>query len=506
MSKDKYFNTDHLRSTLRTQALKGASFTVGTSSLIFIIQTAGMIIMARLLSPNDFGLVTMVLAISLLLQNFGVNGFTEAIIQKEDINHKQISTLFWINVSLSFVIAVLFIAVSPIITWYYKEPRLTSIIIVISSTFVFTGLSTQHLAILKRNMQFKKLAINDISASLIGNIIPIFLAWRGWGYWALVAKWVIWPLSTTVGAWIFCGWWPGLPARNSGVRPLIKYAIHVYGNFAMSYLRRNLDKILIGRYFGTQQLGYYDRSYHLSSMLPTQIVGPLNNVALSTFSRLADDPAKYRHHYLQVISILAFIGMPLSAALSLSSADVILLLLGPQWHEAGRIFLAFGLSIGVMVIYITHGWLHLSLGTPDRWFRWSIMEFIVTVLCFVIGLPFGAFGIAVAFTVSFYILLCPALWYAGKPIKLKVSSVLSNLWRYYLAALLSGFLCWFILHSCEMSFTIFTKLHILIRITISVILCISFYLVIVITLFRSITPISQFISILREIIHNRSAS
>jgi O-antigen/teichoic acid export membrane protein len=500
-----YFKTEHLRVGLRNHALKGASITIVAQFAGFVIQTIGSILLARLLTPDDFGIVTMVLTISLLLGNFGVNGFTEAIIQNSEINHKQISTLFWINVLISILLALLFIAFSPVIVWFYKEPRLTPIIIAIAGSNVIAGLSVQHLALLKRSMQFNKSSLNDFLGATISSVIPIALALWGWGYWALVAKWVLAPTAVTIGAWLMCDWHPGLPARDSGVKPMLKYALHTYGNFIMSYFRRNIDKILIGRSFGSQPLGYYDRAYHLSNMLPVQIITPLYSVAVSSFSKLSSSPDKFRQSYLKVLSILAFVGMPLSAVLTLISYDVIFLLLGPQWYKAGQIFLIFGLSIGISIIYVTHGWLHLSLGTPDRWFRWSIIEFAVTALCFILALPFGASGIACAFSASFYILIGPALWYAGKPINLKFRSVLTTLWNYYASALASGLFCWFIFYVQGSTSTVFNRFNTPGRIVVSALLCIIIYLIILTASFQSLHPIKQFLAIVGEIIHEWSA-
>jgi PST family polysaccharide transporter len=200
-----------------------------------------------------------------------------------------------------------------------------------------------------------------------------------------------------------------------------------------------------------------------------------------------------------MISILAFVGMPLSAALTITGKDLVLLLLGPQWDKAGHIFCVFGPSIGIAIIYITHSWLHLSLGTPDRWFRWGIIAFMVTAFCFIIGLQFGALGVAAGYSISFYILIGPALWYAGRPIRLSLISVLSTIWRYYVSALAAGILCWFILYSNDIISTIFLKFNILVRIITSGSSCICIYLVFIVLLYRGFTPILQFISLFREI-------
>jgi O-antigen/teichoic acid export membrane protein len=494
------FSTDHLRAGLRGRALRGASATMLAQTASFGIQTVGTVIMARLLTPEDYGMVTMVLAFSLLLQNFGVNGFTEAIIQKKEISHEQISTLFWINILFSILLAILFVLSAPVISWFYKEPRLEPIVFAIALSIIFAGLSVQHLALLKRSMRFSLISLNDIVAATISTTIPIFLAWQGFGYWSLVVKWVSLPLAITVGAWILCGWRPGLPARRTGVGPMLRYAFHTYGNFVMNYFRRNIDKMLIGQVFGSQSLGMYDRAYHLSNMPVNQVINPVYTVAVSTFSRLTDDPERYRANYLKVLSILALVGMPLSGILTLVAHDVMLLFLGPQWTKAGEIFFAFGLSIGVMILYLTHGWLHLSLGTPDRWFRWSIVEFIATVLCMLVGLAYGPLGVAAAFSVSFYILLCPALVYAGRPVQLKLTAIISSVWKYGVLSLVAAVLSWFLVSVNDATAAMYSDSPVLIRIFVSAGLCLSLYLLLILVFMQRTRPIGQLIAIVRDMI------
>ena len=368
---------------------------------------------------------------------------------------------------------------------------------------VIGGLAVFHMAILKRNIQFKRISSNYFLAALISNAVPIFLAWMGWGYWALVAKWFLAPLVITVGAWILCGWRPGLPAWDPGAWPMLKYAFHTFGNFLTSYFRKNIDKILIGRSYGSQTLGYYDRAYHLSGILSHQIVYPVFNVAVSTFSRLVDDPVKYRGNFLKVLSLLAFVGMPLSAVLCLVSHDAIVLFFGSQWEKSAPIFLAFSVSVGITIVYIAHAWLHLSLGTPDRWFRWGFLELVVTVVCVLVGLRYGGFGVAVAYSASFYIMIGPAFWYAGKPVGLTLSSVFSSVWKYFASALAAGAASWFLLYRYEITSNAFLPLNLVFRIVVSAGLCLSLYLIFIVMLHRGVGPIRQFVSVLREILGDR---
>ena len=215
-----YFSTDHLKEDLKKHAIRGGGISIFSRTASYAIQLGGTIVLARLLTPGDFGLVAMVTAITGFFLIFKDLGLTDATIQKTEINHKQISTLFWINFASSIAITLIIIAVSPLIAWFFGEPKVEQIAIVSSISFVFAGLSTQHIALLKRGMLFVQITYIEILATLGSAVTGIFLAWYGWGYWALVARPIALGLLLAIGAWIVCGWRPGLPAIRSGVRSL----------------------------------------------------------------------------------------------------------------------------------------------------------------------------------------------------------------------------------------------------------------------------------------------
>ena len=423
---------------LRRLAVRGAGVTVLAQSLGFAIQMIATVVLARLLTPADFGLVTMVTTFSLLLMNFGLNGFTEAVLQREEIDHALASNLFWINVGLGFLLTIGFAAAGPLLARFYGDLRVAAVAVAMSVTIFFTCLSVQHLALLKRAMRFSDVSANDILARTVSVALSIFLARAGWGYWALVAGAVAIPLATSAGAWALCRWVPGLPRRGVGTGPMVRFAINTYGRFTANYLTRNLDNLLVGWRFGPQPLGFYKKAYDLFVLPANQLSAPLTTVAVSTLSRLTGDSIQYRRYYLSALSLMAFVGMGLGADLTLVGKDLILLLLGPQWEESGRIFTFFGPGIGIMLLYYTHGWIHLSIGRADRWFRWGIVEFTVTGLLFLLGLRWGPVGIAVAWATSFWILTIPALWYAGRPARLGIASVIAAVWKYPLASALAG--------------------------------------------------------------------
>lgn len=423
---------------LRQLAVRGAGVTLVSGGMTLAIQVVGTVVLARLLTPRDFGLVTMVTTFSLLLANFGFNGLTEAIVQREKIDPALASTLFWINLAAGTLLTLGFAAAGSLLARFYHYALVRDVTIGLSLTIFATSISVVHLALLKRAMQFTKVSMNDIFARLAAVIVAIILGWAGWGYWALVAGAVALPLSTAIGAFWLCKWTPGFPRWGKDTGSTLRFAIHTYGNFSLNYFSRNTDNLLVGWRFDAQALGFYKKAYDLFALSAGQLVASITVVVVTALSRVNRDAAQYRRYLLGALSVMTFVGMGLGAGLTLAGKDLIRLLLGPGWEPAARIFTFFGPGIGVMILYNTHGWIHLSIGRADRWFRWGIIEFIVTGLLFLAGLPWGPVGIALAWTASFCVLTIPAMWYAGKPIGLGAATVLAVVWRYLLASLLAG--------------------------------------------------------------------
>ncbi len=431
---------------LQRLAVRGATVTVLSQSLAFAIQMIATVILARLLTPADFGLLAMVSTFSLLLMNFGPIGFTEAVLQREEIDHALASNLFWINLSLGLLLTIGFAAAGPLLARFYGDPRVAPVAVTMSVTIFFSSVSVQHLALLKRAMRFSALSTNDILARALSVAVSILLGWKAWGYWALVAGAVTLPLSTSIGAWTLCRWVPGLPRHVVGTVPMVRFAINTYGRFVLNYFRHNLDNLLVGWRFGPQPLGIYKKAYDLFVLPSSSLTDPLTNVAVSTLSRLTRDSAQYGRYFLRALSAIAFVGMGLGAGLTLMADDLILVILGPGWEESARIFRFLGPGVGIMMLYGTHGWIHLSIGRADRWLRWAAVEFTVTGLLFLAGLRWGLAGIAVAWVASYWILTIPAFLYAGRPARLGIAPVIGAVWKYALASALAGYTAALVVH------------------------------------------------------------
>jgi PST family polysaccharide transporter len=426
------------RDGLRRVAVRGAGVTAFSQSLAFAIQMIATVILARLLTPADFGLVAIVTTFSLLLMNVGFNGFTEAVVQREQIDHDLASNLFWINVGVGLVLSISFAAAGSLLARFYGDPRVGPVAVAMSGTIFLSSVSVIHLALLKRAMRFSRVSANDVVARASSVIVSIVLGWAAWGYWALVAGAVALPLATCIGAWTRCRWMPGLPRRCAGTGAMVRFAMNTFGHFAANYCTRNLDNFLVGWFFGPASLGFYKKAYDLCVLPVAQLSDPLNSVAMPVLSRLAGDPERYRRYALRALSTLAFIGMGLGAGLALVGKDLMLVILGPRWDESGKIFTFFAPGIGAMLIYFAYGWIHLSLGRPDRLFRWGLIGFTVIGLLFVLWLPWGPVGIAMAWVMSVWILAIPALWYAGRPAGLGAGAIVMAVWKYVCASALAG--------------------------------------------------------------------
>ncbi len=419
-------------------AVRGAGVTVLSQGAGFGIQMIATVILARLLTPEDFGVVTMVTTFSLLLMNVGFNGMTEAVVQTEQIDHALATNLFWINASIGLALTVALAASGTLLARFYGDPRIASVAVAMSATILLTSLSVLHLALLKRAMLFAVLSVNDILARSASVTVSIVFGWAALGYWALVAGAVALPLATCMGAWIRCAWIPGWPRRRAGTGQMVRFAMNTYGHFAANYCTRNLGNLLVGWFFGAQSLGFYKKAYDLCVLPVGQLSDPLSAVAIPTLSRLVRDPARHRRFVLRALSTFALVGMGLGAVLALIGRDLIRMLLGAQWEESGRLFTFFAPGIGAMLLYLTYSWIHLSIGRADRLFRWGLVELTVIGVLLVLGFQWGPMGAAAAWAVSWWILAIPALWYAGKPADLQVAAILGATWKYVLASALGA--------------------------------------------------------------------
>ena len=303
-------SVEHLQEDLKGRSVRGGVLSLTAQGAQFLLQSAATVVLARLLTPVDFGLVAMVTAVTAIAAGFADLGLTEATIQRQEISHNQVSTLFWINVAIGLFFTLVTAAMAPVFAWFYREPRLLGITFAVSLMFLIGGLRGQHNALLRRQMRFSAIAIRDVISYAIAVILAITMALHGAKYWAIVALPLALSFSQMVISWLMVRWRPGMPHRDIEVRSLINFGGKVAASYVIFNWISNADNILIGWYWGAGPLGLYSRAYNLLMLPLNQINGPAANVAIPAFSRVQDDPELFARYYLRMINLILWSSAP----------------------------------------------------------------------------------------------------------------------------------------------------------------------------------------------------
>jgi O-antigen/teichoic acid export membrane protein len=412
---DRLFRTDHLKPNLAARSVRGGAVTLAAQGLRFAIQIGSTMILARLLVPGDFGLIGMAVAVTGFVSLFRDLGLSQATVQRESITHADVNALFWVNVAVSSMLALITVACAPLLGWFYGDSRVTGITMALAAGFVLGGIAVQHQALIDRQMRFTSRGAVDVGSLAVGAVAGVVAAMLGAGYWSLVVQTLAMTLASAIGFWALSRWRPGRPAWSGAARSMLHFGGHLTGFQVVNYFGRNIDNLLIGRVWGAGPLGLYTRAYQLLMLPIRQINAPLASVGLPALGRLRGEPERYRKVYLRVLEKIALITMPGVALLIATSDWVIRLVLGPGWEGAGTIFTWLGVAALIQPVANTTGWLFISQERGKDMFRWGLIGTAVSVVAIVVGLPWGAVGVAAAYAVSDLVIKTPLLfWYVGR--------------------------------------------------------------------------------------------
>jgi O-antigen/teichoic acid export membrane protein len=389
-------STENLHADLKGRSVRGVSVTVASQAARFVLQTASTVVLARLLTPADFGLVAMVTAVTGLASAFQDLGLSEATIQRQEINHIQVSTLFWINAAVGLGLTLVTASLAPVLAWFFHEPRLRDITFLLSLTFLFSGLTVQHGALLKRQMRFVSLGIRDVASYALALPIAIILAWRGAGYWAIVSL----PLTSNfiqmALSWAMFRWMPSLPRRDAHISSMVAFGGNIAASYLLTNVMRSADNILIGRYLGAGPLGLYSRAYNLVTQPTRQLFDPVSSVAIPAFSRLQSDPERFARYYLRTINLMTWVGASILGFLFVGAEPVTLLILGNKWRAAAPVFQILAISAFGQLLHGSTIWLFISRGESAKLLKLSFITSPILIGSYLIGLPFGIKGVALS--------------------------------------------------------------------------------------------------------------
>jgi PST family polysaccharide transporter len=397
-------------SSLSQVAIRGAWFT-GVAQIIRVaVQIGSVIILARLLSPADFGIIAMVTPIVAFVGLFQEMGLSQAVVQKKSITHEELSALFWINLALAIGLGLVLIAASPVVGMYYREPDVIGITAAYGALIIFSSIGSQANALLNRKMMFGRLAFLDSAGAVVALLASAAFAYIIGNYWALFIGTLFATIFGAIGSLILAGWLPGRFRREESVVELLRFGGGITAFNLLNFFVRNGDSVLIGRYAGRFSLGLYDRAYKLLLMPMQLVVHPFSKIMIPILSNVKDDEARYGAAYTRALRQLLILTTPAIAFGAASAYTLIPFLLGDQWKGAAPIFAALGLAASVQSLNGTSGWLLISQGRLRHYLVAGAVGAVIALTAFVLGLSEGAVGVAQAYAIS-EIVKTPLLWW-----------------------------------------------------------------------------------------------
>jgi PST family polysaccharide transporter len=380
-----------------------------------LLALASTVVVARFLSPSEYGVVAMASPITGFLLLFQNLGLSQAVVQREHVSQSQLSTLFWVNFLGSVAIGALLLGLAPVAGRFYGDPRAGQLIAASALTVLIAGLALQHSALLSRSLRFSAVGAIEIVSVCVNFGATVVLASQLRSFWAIWWGILAGTATSSLLLWVVSGWRPSLVFGWREARPLIGFGANVTGFNVLNFAARNLDNVLIARFWGAKELGLYDRAYRLMMFPLSNINLPLSRVIVPILSKLANEPDRYRRTFLSTLRVVSLLAIPGVAAATIASDEVVPLLLGERWRGAAPIFFWLGLSGVLQPITNTTGWLFLSRGRGREMVRWGAFISGITIVSVVVGLKWGGEGVAIAYFASDLLLRTPSsFWLSAR--------------------------------------------------------------------------------------------
>jgi O-antigen/teichoic acid export membrane protein len=429
-------------SDLERRTVGGVAWSGGSRVLQQVVQFATTVVLARILTPEDFGLVALIIVFTgfaTVLLDFG---FAAALIQRLHIEDRHLYSAFWVNVATGVALALLLLFLAPAFASFYDEPRLVPLTMVIGANFVLTGLAAVQAALLQRAMNFRRISVIENTATLAAGALAIAAAASGYGVWSLVILTLATTFLRCALLWLLSDWRPRLRLDLDALRDLWGFSVNLAGVLALNYWSRSADNLLIGKFLGPASLGIYGRAYTLMLLPITQVQAVIGRVMFPALSQIQGDPLRVRRIYLRAIAIIGLVSFPVVVALFVTAEPFVLTLFGPKWAEVVPILQILCIPALIQSIGTTAGWIYQSQGRTDWMLRWNLVTGPLTIGAFAIGIQWGVLGVATAYAVRTVLLTYFNYAIPGRLIEMKFSHVVRTVRGVLGASLAMGAVMW----------------------------------------------------------------
>ncbi|RWO22553.1 lipopolysaccharide biosynthesis protein [Mesorhizobium sp.] len=410
-SKGSVLSSEHLTHDLGRRTASGGVIALCAQALILLTQVGYMALMARLLQPDDFGLVAMAASATAFVGVFADLGLSMVTIQRKDVDHDTVSALFFVNLGVGFALMPLAWLSAPVATWLFNDPRVFHLILVLAIAIPMTAAGAQHKALLVRNMRWMSLHSVNLGSLLCGCAVGVAMAW-GWDfkYWSLAAATLTTALVGTVGQWMLSPWRPTKVANWKNARSAISFGINYSGSQFTNYINRQSDNVLVGWKSGPGELGFYTRAYSLFMLPVTLVSGPIGSVIIPMLSRLQTQPDKWARTYLSAMRLTLMVNTILCIIITINAQEIVMLVYGGNWLKSGTILMILSLSLITSISGQFGGWALISLGRARELFVFSLFSSLIRFASFLFAVQWGAPGVAVAWSITSWV-FTPVLWF-----------------------------------------------------------------------------------------------
>jgi len=399
---------------LGRQAARGGAVTMGGQLLKVGVQAVSIVVLARLLAPEAFGYLAMVLALVGVAETIRDFGLANAAIQARTLSDAERDNLFWLNTLIGAVLTGIGIACAPLVAAFYGQPELTDVTRWVSLSFVLNSVATQHRASLVRGMRLGTAAVADVVGPVAGLCAAILIAVAGGGYWALVAQQLVAAFVMSVGVIAAGRWVPGWPRRDVSVRSFVRYGSNLLGAQLLGYATRNIDTAILGVRFGAGVAGLYSRVYQLMALPIRQATWPASRVALPVLSRVHDDAPRYREFLLFGQTILLHTIVPALMLASALAGPVVEVVLGERWSQAAPAFAILAVGGVFEAANFAPNWVFQSSGRTGALLRFTLVTRPVVLLAIGGGSFFGMTGAALGYAASTAVIWPLGLWWVSR--------------------------------------------------------------------------------------------
>lgn len=415
-------------------SVRGGAAIFGVSVANRVIRFAATLLLARILTPADFGVFAVVMAFAGVAGLLYELGLASATVQRASLTPPQVSTLFWINLGCAAAVAAVGVAGAPWLGRLYGDARIETMCRLIAFSPLLGALGLQHLALMQRALLFRRTAAIGLVSTTLGTIATLLLAWQGSAFVALAAGVLVTKAASAALAWRASGWRPGPPRFDPAVREMLLFSAQLVAFGLLSTIAGGLHSALLGLLAGVESAGLYHRASALLQLFQGLALGALTAVATASLSHLKDRLDDFRHYYLRCALLLTALCAPAAGLGWLFAGDIMRLAFGPQWDASAPLFAIMCAGLVFYVLSYSTGWIYVARGEAGRMMRWGLLGWTGVIIGTLVGLPLGLEGLALAQTVTIVLLFVPCMGYAFAGTGLTLAALGRSVWRPLAAA------------------------------------------------------------------------